>query len=324
MLKHVFFLCILFTSSSIYTQRLSDLSEPPPLFVPVGYGSKVTGGSGGRIIKVTSLADSGSGTFRSACEASGARIVVFEVSGSIILLRGLTINHGDITIAGQTAPGDGITLVNGPKNDEPTLKIKAENVIVQYLKIRTGDAMAKATKLASQRDINVDAIAVTTGGEQVVLDHLSLSWSIDETVQLWSAKNVSLQNSILSESLTFNQHPRTVNNPKQAHGCTILVGQKKGEQGGNVTIYQNLMAHNSRRNPRLSCELPVEVINNVMYNTGGAPWGIHQPIVLDDNEAFAGSYDLVNNYFKPGPSTGSTVKKLPGPAQALHRQPTRG
>ena len=277
-----------------------------PLFEPVGYGSGTTGGSGGRIIKVTSLANEGPGTFRAACDSSGARIVIFEVSGVITLTRSLTIYNGDITIAGQTAPGDGITLVNGPENDKPTLKIKAKNVIVQYLKLRPGDAMKDLLASQLDQDNNVDAITVTGGGDSVVIDHLSLSWSIDETVQLWSAKNVSLQHNIIAESLTRSLHPKTVNE-NQAHGCAILVGQKKGEQGGNVTIYQNLMAHNSRRNPRLSCALPVEVVNNVMYNTGGAPWGLHQPIVLADDPQNAGSYDFVGNYLKPGPSTSSTA-----------------
>ena len=91
-----------------------------------------------------------------------------------------------------------------------------------------------------------------------------------------------------------------------------------------MSIYQNLMTHNSRRNPRLDCELPVEVINNVIYNSGGAPWGIHQPIVVADDtlivvdgktkaDNIAGKYDFINNYFKPGPSTGSTVESYVGP-----------
>ena len=217
-------------------------STSTPLFEPAGYGSKATGGRGGRIIKVTNLADDDRpGTFREACQASGPRIVVFEVSGVITLLNsdGLTINEGDITIAGQTAPGDGITLVNGPDNDKPTLKIKAENVIVQYLKIRTGDAMGRL--LPNQPDINVDAIAATNKSKDVIIDHVSLSWSIDETVQLWSAKNVTLQKSIIAESLTDSFHPKTRPKPAgedQPHGCAILVGQEDGKPGGDVSIYQ--------------------------------------------------------------------------------------
>ena len=312
-----------------------------PLFKPVGYGKAATGGRGGRVIKVTSLADDGkSGTFRAACLATGPRIVIFEVSGVITMLSPLTITEGNITIAGQTAPGDGITLVNGPANDRPTLKIKAENVIVQYLKIRTGDAMEQNLN----EDNQVDAVTVTNGGKRVILDHLSLSWAIDETIQLWSARDVTVQKCIISESLTFSIHPKTIKE-KQAHGCAILVGQediKKGKTrrpGGNVTIYQNLMAHNSRRNPRVQCELPVEVTNNIIYNSGGAPWGLHQPIVVADDsvkfddgsvEKYAGSYDFVNNYLKPGPSTGSTVesylgypKQLIGDVSPLKNKDTR-
>ncbi len=313
-----------------------------PLFKPVGYGKAATGGRGGRVIKVTSLADDGElGTFRAACLAKDPRIVVFEVSGVITLLSPLTITEGNITIAGQTAPGDGITLVNGPDNDRPSLKIKAENVIVQYLKIRTGDAMKQNP---NESDNQVDAVTVTNGGKRVIIDHLSLSWAIDETIQLWSAQDVTVQKCIISESLTYSIHPKTIEE-EQAHGCAILVGQeniKKDEPrrpGGNVSIYQNLMAHNSRRNPRLKCELPVEVTNNIIYNSGGAPWGLHQPIVVADDsvmfddgsvEKYAGSYDFVNNYLKPGPSTGSTVesylgypKQLIGDVPPLKNKDTR-
>ena len=313
-----------------------------PLFKPVGYGKAATGGRGGRVIKVTSLADDGKpGTFRAACLAEDPRIVVFEVSGVITLLSPLTITEGNITIAGQTAPGDGITLVNGPDNDRPSLKIKAENVIVQYLKIRTGDAMEQNS---NESDNQVDAITVTNGGKRVIIDHLSLSWAIDETIQLWSAQDVTVQKCIISESLTYSIHPKTTEEG-QAHGCAILVGQeniKKGKlrrPGGNVSIYQNLMAHNSRRNPRLKCELPVEVTNNIIYNSGGAPWGLHQPMVVADDsvafddgsvEKYAGSYDFVNNYLKPGPSTGSTVesylgypKQLIGDVPPLKNEDTR-
>ena len=305
-----------------------------PLFKPVGYGKAATGGRGGRVIKVTSLADDGKpGTFRAACLAEDPRIVVFEVSGVITLLSPLTITEGNITIAGQTAPGDGITLVNGPDNDRPSLKIKAENVIVQYLKIRTGDAMKQNP---NESDNNVDAITVTNGGKRVIIDHLSLSWAIDETVQLWSAQDVTVQKCIISESLTYSIHPKTIE-AGQAHGCAILVGQEDKKEGipkrpgGNISIYQNLMAHNSRRNPRLKCELPVEVTNNIIYNSGGAPWGLHQPMVVaDDPVEIAGSYDFVNNYLKPGPSTGSTVtsylgypKHLIGDVPNLKNEDTR-
>ena len=316
------------------TQSLSTPTASEPLFKPVGYGKAATGGRGGRVIKVTNLADDGkSGTFRAACLAKGPRIVIFEVSGVITLLSPLTITEGNITIAGQTAPGNGITLVNGPDNDRPSLKIKAENVIVQYLKIRTGDAMDQNPE---ESDNNVDAITVTNGGKRVIIDHLSLSWAIDETIQLWSAQDVTVQKCIISESLTYSIHPKTTE-AGQAHGCAILVGQEDKKEGipkrpgGNVSIYQNLMAHNSRRNPRLKCELPVEVTNNIIYNSGGAPWGLHQPIVVaDDPVEIAGGYDFVNNYLKPGPSTGSTVtsylgypKQLIGDVPPLKNKDTR-
>ena len=293
-----------------------------PLFEPVGYGKNVTGGRGGKFIKVTRTDDARDeqgrplkGTLRAAVETWGPRIVVFEVSGVITFNERLMINKDDITIAGQTAPGEGITLQNGPSNTDPTLTVNADNVIVQYLKIRTGDAMAE--KLKGKSDVNVDAITVVEGGSNVIIDHLSLSWAIDETVQLWSTENVSLQNCIIAESLANSAHPysqskNTEHGRGQLHGCAILVGVKKNntsvvESGGNVSIYQNLMAHNSRRNPRLHCDKPVEVVNNVIYNPGGADKGIYQPAVVADKSFFAGQYDFINNYLKAGNNTDRLV-----------------
>lgn len=302
---------------------VSAQQDSTPLFEPIGYGKNVTGGRGGKIIKVTTTEDGFTsdgepipGSLRAAVETWGKRIVVFEVSGIITFNERLMINKDDITIAGQTAPGEGITLRNGPSNTDPTLTVNADNVIVQYLKIRTGDAMAK--KLQGKSDVNVDAITVVEGGSNVILDHLSLSWAIDETVQLWSTENVSLQNCIIAESFANSAHPysqskkNTEHGRGQLHGCAILVGVKKSktsvvESGGNVSIYQNLMAHNSRRNPRLHCDKPVEVVNNVIYNPGGADKGIYQPAVVADKSFFAGQYDFINNYFKTGNNTDRLV-----------------
>lgn len=292
--------------ASLATAPAQAVVPSSPLFVPEGHGAASIGGRGGRVIKVTNLSDSGPGSFRAACDATGPRIVVFEVAGVITLESALTIWNPRITIAGQTAPGDGITLRNGSSNKRPTLKIKAADVIVQYLRLRPGDAMSHSS---SDTDSNIDALTMTEGSERVIADHCSLSWAIDETVQIWSGvRRVTLQNTLIAEALHWSIHPYT-RDRNQPHDCAILVGVSPGEQTGEVTIHHNLLAHCSRRNPRLSCNLPVDVINNVMYNTGGDPWGIHQPAVLNDRFSdgtrFAGMYNLVDNYFKPGPDTGS-------------------
>jgi len=227
------------------------------LFTMEGFGSGSIGGRGGEVIRVTNLKDGGPGSFRAACEAKGARIVVFEAAGVIVLESGLTIANPYITIAGQTAPGDGITLTNGVGNWQPTLTIKTKHVILQHLRFRTGDAMEMPSDL---KNCNTDSLALTDGAEHVMIDHVSCSWATDETVQLYGdPKFVTVQNSIIAEALNWGKHPYT-RDREQGHGCALLVGSGAGDLTGNVTIYRNVLAHCSRRNPRLVAQLPVDVV----------------------------------------------------------------
>src|SRR5438067_7305302 len=129
-----------------------------------GFGATTPGGRGGRAIAITNLSDEGPGSFRSACEAEGPRIVIFRVSGLITLTRKLVIKNPYITIAGQTAPGDGICLRNF------TFVIATHDVVVRYLRSRLGDVTA-------QED---DSITLAAGVKNVVVDHCSATWSIDE------------------------------------------------------------------------------------------------------------------------------------------------
>ncbi|MEM6820484.1 MAG: hypothetical protein AAF558_00900 [Verrucomicrobiota bacterium] len=270
-----------------------------PLFVPEGFGKTSSGGSGGTVIKVTNLNDSGSGSFREAVGTSGARIIVFTVSGIITLDSPLTINNSNITIAGQTAPGDGITLENGSNNRNPTLKIKATDVIVQHLKIRTGDAMGQDL---TETDVDIDCIAINSDSNRVTLDHISASWSIDEAIQVWGdAQNISIQNCIIAEPLHNNNiHPKT-RNSSQTHSCAMLIGGSTGYSHGNVTVHKNLFAHAARRNPRVGSPWITEVVNNVMYNTGGESWGLLQPALMSDTV----KSNFIKNAFIPGTDTGS-------------------
>src|SRR5262249_16216819 len=145
----------------------------PPTTVPAfpgaeGFGANTPGGRGGKLIAVTNLNDEGPGSFRAACEAEGPRIVVFRVSGLIPLAKKLVIRNPYITIAGQTAPGDGICLRNY------TFVIATHDVVVRYLRSRLGD-------LSAQED---DSITLAAGARDVVIDHCSATWSIDEALSL--------------------------------------------------------------------------------------------------------------------------------------------
>lgn len=256
--------------------------DPPPRLVAFpgaeGWGKYTVGGRGGSVYEVTNLEDSGPGSLRAAVQAYGPRTVVFRVSGTIILNSNLTINNPYITIAGQTAPGDGICLRKYP------LVISADQVIIRYIRVRLGDESGGESDAISARD-----------QKNIILDHVSASWSQDETVSIYWCDSVTVQWCLITESLYNSKHP------KGAHGYGGIWG------GSRSTYHHNLLAHHSSRNPRFaSGSGNTDFRNNVIYN-----WGF--------NSAYGGeAYDttwaspltqvnMVANYYKKGPATKSGV-----------------
>ena len=246
-----------------------------------GFGRYVSGGRGGNVYHVTSLADDGTeGTLRWALGKSGAKTIVFDVSGTIHLQSGLNISIGNVTIAGQTAPGDGICVADYP------VAIKANNVIVRYMRFRLGNKNV----LLNGAD-GWDAF----GGmdqENIIVDHCSVSWSIDECLSVLGNKNTTVQWCLVAQSLVNSGHS------KGAHGYG-------GNWGGSgASFHHNLIAHHGSRTPRLGprpttqLDERMDMRNNVIYNFGG-------------NGCYGGegmTVNIVNNYYKPGPGT-STDKK---------------
>lgn len=206
-----------------------------------GYGKFTKGGRGGVVYEVTNLNDSGEGSLRVAVEAEGPRTVVFKVSGTIDLQSRLEIKNPYITIAGQTAPGDGITLKRYP------IMIRADEVIIRYIRVRLGD----------ETGLSDDAIS-SRYTKNIILDHVSASWSIDETLSIYHCKNITVQWCVISESLYESNHSKGSN-----HGYVGIWGSDYG------TYHHNLIAHHSSRNPRFAsgCE-NTDYRNNVLYNWG--------------------------------------------------------
>jgi Pectate lyase. len=245
-----------------------------------GHGRYVTGGRGGAVYHVTSLEDNvygttpASGTLRYGIEKiTSARTIVFDVSGTIQLKQQLKIKNDNITIAGQTAPGDGICLAGWP------VTINCNNVILRFVRFRMGD----------RDNINADGADAlgTRDYKNIIVDHCSMCWSSDECCSLYGTENLTLQWSIISESMRLSGHT------KGAHGYGGIWG------GDHASFHHNLMAHHDSRVPRLgpaestqTKEL-MDIRNNVYYNWKGN--GCYGAEGMKAN--------IVNNYYKPGPAT---------------------
>jgi hypothetical protein len=213
-------------SFSVYAQNI------PAFPGAEGYGSVTPGGRGGPVIPVTNLNDAGPGSLRAAVETEGPRIVVFRVSGTIDLQSSLRIRHPYITIAGQTAPGDGITL-------KGHVGISTHDAIIRYIRVRN-DSVSGG-----------DGDALNSRGQRnIILDHVSASWGTDEVLSVYVCENVTIQNCIISEAVGTGE----------SHKFGGIWG------GKNNSHHRNLFAHNAARNPRLTSSIQVDFRNNVLYN----------------------------------------------------------
>lgn len=291
MKKQIFHLIL----CAITTSAMAQFSSAPAFPGAEGYGRYATGGRGEgnnanvTIKHVTTLDDSGTGSLRDAVKGSN-RIIVFDISGNIELKSTLKIDADNITILGQTAPGDGICLKNH------TLQINANNVIVRYIRCRMGD------ELRTEDDAMNSYRHASNAISNVVIDHCSMSWSTDECATFYGVSDFTMQWCIMSESLRNSVHG------KGKHGFGGIWG------GERASYHHNLLAHHDSRNPRLDHDYvsnqrgPVDLINNVIYNWGGKSCYGGEASSLN---AGYKKYNLINCYYKPGPYT----KTLPASKQ---------
>ncbi|MEO2203499.1 pectinesterase family protein [Paenibacillus pabuli] len=235
-----------------------------------GGGMYTTGGRGGAVYEVTTLADSGPGSLREAVSQNDTT-VVFKVGGTIHLEAPLVITGSNLTLAGQTAPGEGITV------SDYWTTFQADNIIVRHMRFRLGD------KHPSEDDV--------FGGryhKNIIIDHCSFTWSVDEVLSMYVNENTTVQWSVIAESMLMTTHQ------KGRHGYAGIWG------GNNTSFHHNIIAHNVSRNPRFAGApgFNTESYNNVVYN-----WGFFSAYGGEE-----GNYNLMNNYYKYGPNTYRSVR----------------
>ncbi|MDT0677592.1 pectate lyase family protein [Autumnicola musiva] len=239
-----------------------------------GYGRFAIGGRGGKVVEVTNLKDEGPGSLRYAVEdVKGPRTIVFNVSGNIELKSRLVVSDPYVTIAGQTAPGKGITLSRAP------IGLTGDDGIIRFLRVRIGAGRT------------YDGMGLT-GANHSIIDHSSISWTIDESFSSRGGHNITLQRTLISEALNVADHGKYEKGKMHGYAATI---------GGDIgSFHHNLLAHNYGRNWSMGGGLNgdgyyigrLDIRNNVVYN-----WG-HRT-----TDGGAHEVNFVNNFYKPGPST---------------------
>jgi pectate lyase len=258
---------------------------PAPAFPGAeGFGANSVGGRGGRVIEVTNLNDRGPGSLREALEAEGPRIVVFRVAGIIELNGGIHIQNPYLTIAGQTAPGGGITIKGSDGN---ILYIHnndgVHDVTIRYLRLRHGGESGSDDNLTIH------------SGHDIMIDHVSMSWSTDENAGIWSEidrppiNNITFQRSIMAEGLFGHSNGMHISGEKD---YSVDDPVEAWRQITDLTVHHNLFIHNTHRNP-LVISGGTQVINNVVYN-----WKYRIGSTMS-----ASIIDYIGNYYKVGPMT---------------------
>lgn len=247
-----------------------------------GFGCSTAGGRDGKVLQVTNLSDAGPGSLRAAMEASGPRFVVFRVSGIIGVREQIVIDDPYLTVAGQTAPGGGVTLRAADGNTSGLVDISTHDVVIRFLRFRTGSP-------SSVPGENLDGLNIwRPTGHHVVIDHNSFSWAVDENLSIWDdARNITFSWNIIAQGLRDSTHP------DGEHSKGLLVS---GDATRDISVLHNLFVHNTARNPQISSPGRVQVVNNVIFNYGDSA-------LQTSNPYGAPQIAIVGNYFKAGPDS---------------------
>ncbi|MCY1720608.1 hypothetical protein OU798_09660 [Prolixibacteraceae bacterium Z1-6] len=300
--------------------KAQNFSSIPNNTAVSGFGFNTRGGAGGEIVKVTNLNKSGEGSLAAALEKEGPRIVVFEVAGIIDLEKSvLQIQNPNITIAGQTAPHPGITIIKGG------ISIRTHEVIIQHIRVRPGEAGQKKNS-----GWEIDGIATTQGAFNVIIDHCSVTWATDENIspsgprfegeniEEWrknTSHKILISNCIIAEGLSKSTHS------KGEHSKGSLVHDNTTE----IAIVGNLYASNMRRNPFFKGGSQGIVVNNYIFNPGGAI--IHynlSPQEWKGHEWVTGKMSVVGNVIEPGKDSrkGISTGHFRGPVEVFWQDNT--
>lgn len=284
----------------------SSINEFPLDGYHMGWATDTKGGAGGKILKVTNLNASGPGSLIEAMESKGSRIVVFEVAGIIDFEgRSPKVVNSNLTIAGQTAPAPGITIINGG------IRLASNDIIIQHLRIRPGD---------SKSGKSIDGLTTTNGAYNVIIDHCSFSWAIDENLSVsgfrfegenpddWrlnTSHKITLSNNIISEGLYDSKH---------ISGASHSMGTLVHDNVTEVLVLGNLYYCNDRRNPMFKGGARGAIVNNFIFNPGSM--AIAYKLVKDEwkwRKIQKGKMSIVGNVMRSGINTSTVMIKTQGP-----------
>ena len=267
-----------------------------------GFGMFNRGGRGGQVIYVTNLNDSGTGSLRAALVASGPRIVLFQVSGTIALQSNVSVSNPFLTIAGNTAPGDGVQIKGAH------IDIRTHNVVIRFLRVRSGDEL-NSSSLCCRGSIYLNGLK----GEvyNVMLDHVTTTWGPDnggvEIVE--NVRDVTVQYSIIGEGLNKSNHPEG----GVGHSTSMRIARNASIWPKRISVHHNLITSSDKRNPQVQDGENIDVVNNVVYNWGTkAGYGAPRSMNLVKNLFVMGPETTVNTAWIP--NTSSKVTSIPNNA----------